>query len=65
MCLSRAGEECEYRHGELKMRDDPVETGFHVLLAVGLEDYLRGVAELPDDWTAAGVNEAQAVTARS
>ena len=65
LCASRAGEECEYRHGELKMRDDPVETGFHVVLAVGLEDYLRGVAELPDDWTEAGVNEAQAVTARS
>ena len=64
-CLARAREECEYRHGELKMRDDPVETGFHVVLAVGLEDYLRGVAELPDDWTEAGVNEAQAVTARS
>ena len=64
-CLSRASEECEYRHGELKMRDDPVETGFHVVLAVGLEDYLRGVAELPDDWTEAGVNQAQAVTARS
>ena len=65
LCLSRASEECEYRHGELKMRDDPVETGFHVVLAVGLEDYLRGVAELPDDWTEAGVNQAQAVTARS
>lgn len=65
LCLSRAGEECEYRHGELKIRDDPVEVGFHVVLAVGLEDYLRGVAELPDDWTAAGVNQAQAVTARS
>ena len=64
-CLSRASEECEYRHGELKIRDDPVETGFHVVLAVGLEDYLRGVAELPDDWTEAGVNQAQAVTARS
>ena len=65
LCASRAVEECEYRHGELKIRDDPVETGFHVVLAVGLEDYLRGVAELPDDWTEAGVNEAQAVTARS
>ena len=65
LCESRASEECEYRHGELKIRDDPVETGFHVVLAVGLEDYLRGVAELPDDWSAPGVNEAQAVTARS
>ena len=65
LCASRAREECEYRHGELKMRDDPVDVGFHVVLAVGLEDYLRGVAELPDDWAAPGVNEAQAVTARS
>ena len=65
LCVSRATEECEYRHGELKIRDDPVETGFHVVLAVGIEDYLRGVAELPDDWTEAGVNQAQAVTARS
>ena len=65
LCVVRASEECEYRHGELKIRDDPVEVGFHVVLAIGLEDYLRGVAELPDDWTAPGVNEAQAVTARS
>lgn len=65
LCLARTREECEYRHGELKMRDDPVDTGFHVVLAVGLENYLRGVAELPDDWTEPGVNQAQAVTARS
>ena len=65
LCAARASEGCEYRHGELKMRDDPVETGFHVVLAIGLEDYIRGVAEIPDDWTVAGVNEAQAVAARS
>ncbi len=65
LCAARAGEGCEYRHGELKMRDDPVETGFHVVLAIGLEDYLRGVAEIPDSWTAPGINQAQAVAARS
>ena len=65
ICAARTSEGCEYRHGELKMRDDPVETGFHVVLAIGLEDYLRGVAEIPDDWTAAGINQAQAVAARS
>ena len=65
ICSSRASEECEYRHGELKIRDDPVEVGFHVVLAVGLEDYLKGIAELPDDWEAPGVNEAQAVAART
>ena len=65
LCASRANEVCEYRHGELKIRDDPVETGFHVVLAIGLEDYLRGVAEVLDHWAAPGVNEAQAVTSRS
>ena len=65
ICFARAVEECEYRHGELKIRDDPVEVGFHVVLAVGLEDYLKGIAELPDDWAAPGVNQAQAVAART
>ena len=65
LCAPRSNEVCEYRHGELKIRDDPVETGFHVVLAIGLEDYLKGTAEILDDWEAAGVNEAQAVTARS
>ena len=65
LCASRTSEICEYRHGELKIRDDPVEVGFHVVLAIGLEDYLRGVAEVLDHWAAPGVNEAQAVTSRS
>ena len=65
LCSPRASEECEYRHGELKIRDDPVEVGFHVVLAVGLEDYVKGIAEIPDDWEAPGVNEAQAVAART
>ena len=65
LCSPRASEECEYRHGELKIRDDPVEVGFHVVLAVGLEDYLKGIAEIPDDWESAGINEAQAVAART
>ena len=65
ICVVRASEECEYRHGELKIRDDPTDLGFHVVLAVGLEDYVRGVAEIPDDWETPGVNEAQAVAART
>ena len=65
LCASRTNEICEYRHGELKIRDDPVEVGFHVVLAIGMEDYLRGVAEVLDHWEAPGVNEAQAVTSRS
>lgn len=65
LCESRTNEVCEYRHGELKIRDDPVEVGFHVVLTIGMEDYLRGVAEVLDHWAAPGVNEAQAVTART
>ena len=63
-CVVRDSE-CEYRHGAIKLRDDPVEVGFHVLLTIGLEDYVRGIAEIPPDWKAPGVNEAQAVAART
>ena len=65
ICAVGSGSECEYRHGELKIRDDPVEVGFHVVLAVGFEDYLRGIAEIPGQWDPPGVNEAQVVAARS
>lgn len=65
VCASSKRYECEYRYGELKIRDDPEEVGFHVVLAVALEDYLRGIAELLNEWDAPGVNEAQALTARS
>ena len=56
---------CQYRRGRLEVRADPAGAGFHVVLAVGLDDYLKGLRELPDDWTVASVNEAQAVVARS
>ena len=65
ICAVGSRSECEYRHGELKIRDDPVEVGFHVLLAVGLEDYLKGIAEISNAWHQPGVNEAQVVAARS
>ena len=65
ICGAGSRDECEYRHGEIKIRDDPVEVGFHVVLAVGLEDYLNGIAEIPGSWEAPGVNEAQVIAARS
>ncbi len=65
ICASSSSYECEYRHGELKIRDDPEEVGFHVVLAVSLEEYLRGVAELLHEWDEPGVNEAQVIAARS
>ncbi len=63
-CVVRDSE-CEYRHGAIKLRDDPVEVGFHVLLTIGLEDYVRGIAEIFPFWKEPGVNEAQAVAART
>ena len=65
ICAAGGSSPCEYRHGELKLRDDPTEVGFHVALAIGLDDLIKGIRELPDDWTSVGVNEAQAVAARS
>ena len=65
VCAVGSGSECEYRHGELKIRDDPIEVGFHVVLAVGFESYLKGIAEIPSLWDQQGVNEAQVVAARS
>ena len=65
ICATSGSSVCEYRHGEIRLRDDPVEVGFHVVVAIGLDDYIKGIRELPDDWTSVGVNEAQAVAARS
>lgn len=62
---SLSSSECEYRHGELKLRDDPVEVGFHVVLTIGLEDYVRGIGEISAAWSLPGVNEAQAVASRT
>ena len=62
-CLIPASMECEYRYGTLRMRDDPAEVGFHVLLALSLEDYLKGVNEIR--WTEPGVNEALVIAART
>jgi len=56
---------CQYRRGQLELRADPVGAGFHVVLAIGLDEYLYGLRELPDSWTVGGVNEAQATVARS
>jgi SpoIID/LytB domain protein len=56
---------CEYREGHLELRADPAGSGFHVVLAVGLDEYLYGLRELPDSWLTSSVNQAQAVVARS
>ena len=36
----------EHKHGILKLRSKNVSSGFHVVLAVNLEKYLYGLAEM-------------------
>ena len=41
----------EYAYGTVKMRTEGVASGnFHVSLAIDLEPYLRGIAEMPTSW---------------
>ena len=40
----------ELNHGTLKFRTTGVSSGFHVLLAIDLENYLLGLAEMPSHW---------------
>jgi SpoIID/LytB domain protein len=54
----------EHKHGELKLRSKSVSTGFHVVLAVNLEKYLYGLAEMPSHWNIKAL-EAQALVGRS
>lgn len=63
ICGSGDVYECRYEFGELKIR--PAGSSFHVSLAVGLEEYLLGLGELPIEWSERGANEAQAIASRS
>jgi SpoIID/LytB domain protein len=55
----------EYAYGTIKMRTTAVSGGnFHVSLAIDLEDYLRGIAEMPASWSLEAL-KAQAIAART
>jgi peptidoglycan hydrolase-like amidase len=55
----------EYAYGTLKIRTSYVGSGnFHISLAIGLEDYMRGIAEMPAHWAQEALR-AQAVAART
>ena len=53
-----------YRHGILRFRQVPGGVGIHTIYEIGVEDYLRGVSEVPESWSAAAI-EAQVVVSRS
>ena len=54
----------EHKHGVLKLRNKNVSSGFHVSLAVNIERYLYGLAEMPSHWNVKAL-EAQALVGRS
>ena len=55
--------EC-FNNGVLHVRDAGVSEGFHVVLGIGLEEYLYGLGEMPSSWPSAAL-EAQAMAGRS
>ena len=54
----------EHKHGALKVRSRNVSSGFHVSLAVNIEKYLYGLAEMPSHWNVKAL-ESQALVGRS
>ena len=54
----------EHKHGEIKLRSNNVSSGFHVVLAVDIEKYLYGLAEMPSNWNIKAL-ESQALVGRS
>ncbi|MCH7585671.1 MAG: SpoIID/LytB domain-containing protein [Acidobacteria bacterium] len=53
----------EYAHGTIRLR--PKTTGFfHVIIQIGIEDYIAGISEVPISWPNASL-ETQAIAARS
>ena len=53
-----------YRYGTFRVRTSPTSGRLHLSHQVGIEDYLRGIQELPEVWPGASL-EAQAVVSRS
>lgn len=52
----------ELAWGRLRMR--PVGAAFHVVVEIGVEQYVRGIAEMPPDWNPTAL-QAQAIAART
>ena len=53
-----------YRHGTLRFRESPTSGRLHLSVQLGVEDYLRGIQEMPEFWPGAAL-EAQAIVSRS
>ena len=53
-----------YSKGTLRLRDAIATGGIHLVLEIGVDDYLQGISEVPDTWPVAAI-EAQVVASRS
>ena len=53
-----------YRHGVLRFRQAPTAGEIHTAYEIGIDDYMRGLSEVPDSWPMAAI-EAQVVATRS
>jgi|APSaa5957512535_1039671.scaffolds.fasta_scaffold15953_2 SpoIID/LytB domain protein len=53
-----------YRNGTFRFRQSGVGGPIHVVFETGIENYLRGLSEVPESWAPAAL-EAQVVTLRS
>ena len=53
-----------YRRGTLRFRESPTSGLLHLVVQLGIEDYLRGIQEMPDSWRGAAL-EAQAIVSRT
>ncbi|MBT4100619.1 MAG: SpoIID/LytB domain-containing protein [Gemmatimonadetes bacterium] len=53
-----------YRHGILTFRSSEDTDRFHSIYRLGVEDYLRGISQVPESWPEAAI-EAQVVATRS
>lgn len=53
-----------YSDAILRFRESPATGRYHLSLEIGVENYVRGVQELPDSWPGASL-EAQAVVSRT
>ena len=55
----------DYAYGTIKVRSEGVASGsFHISLAIDLDTYVRGIAEMPQSWSIEAL-KAQAVAART
>ena len=47
-----------YRYGILRFREAPTTEKLQVTYEIGVEDYMRGLSEVPESWSMASIESA-------